>query len=436
MDATATNDPLGTNDPVGGADPGVLGADAESFRHFHETVLPARIEAGNGRLAYADLEGLGTLAVRSPAGSYTYVPNEGTVEVCEGEDGADTVVELDLDSWLGLVSDLDTAPGLFYSERATVPRGKPMRFVRWEPGIRALFHGLPVFDPDTADLRDVDGDPLEVHRSFSFEELGSPRTDAEARHFFSTAGFVVINRVFSPDEVAVLRAGADAAEADARPGDEGSWWGRTSSGEEVLTRVIEAARQPQLTNLPRDPRLLSIVELCGEPMIAKGSSGRDSVTALWKRRDVVEGLADLPWHRDCGMGGHATNCPAVVMTICLTDGGPGSGELRALPGSHVGSYPFVDGRDVRAPDGVALRVTAGDVSLHVTDVMHASLPPTDDLLDGAPAPERISLLIGFVRPTHSNHLGQAHYNDVLLGGEGGQVEHLADKLGAPKARTD
>ena len=91
-------------------------------------------------------------------------------------------------------------------------------------------------------------------------------------------------------------------------------------------------------------------------------------------------------------------------------------------------------RDTRAPEGVPLRVTAGDVSLHITDVMHASMQPTDDLLDGEPAPERISLLLGFVRPDHANHLGKSHYNDVLLGNEGGQVEHLGDKLssqGAP-----
>ncbi len=241
-----------------------------------------------------------------------------------------------------------------------------------------------------------------------------------------------VKGVFSPAEVAELRIGADAAEAAAVPGDEASWWGRTDDGTEVLTRVLNAARQPQLAPLPLDERLLRIVEVSPEPLVLKGAGKRDSVTVLWKRKHVVEGLADLPWHRDCGMGGHATNCPMVVMTICLTDGSAGAGELRALPGSHKGSYPFVDGRDVHAPEGVHVDVTAGDVSLHYSDVMHASMAPTDDFVDGAPAPERISVLLGFVRPSYSNHLGQAHYNDVLLGNDGGQVDHLADRLGAPK----
>ncbi len=53
------------------------------------------------------------------------------------------------------------------------------------------------------------------------------------------------------------------------------------------------------------------------------------------------------------MGGHATNCRAIVMTMCLTTGGPEAGH----------------------------------------------------------------------------HRGGRHYNDVLLDGDGGQVEHLGQKLG-------
>jgi ectoine hydroxylase-related dioxygenase (phytanoyl-CoA dioxygenase family) len=113
------------------------------------------------------------------------------------------------------------------------------------------------------------------------------------------------------------------------------------------------------------------------------------------------------------------------MSICLTDGSPEAGELRVLPGSHTGSFPFVDGRDVRAPEGVAVCVGAGDLSLHYSDVMHASLPPTTP--DG---PERISVLLAFVPPDAGHHRGGRHYNDVLLGAEDGQVDHLGQRLGA------
>jgi hypothetical protein len=62
--------------------------------------------------------------------------------------------------------------------------------------------------------------------------------------------------------------------------------------------------------------------------------------------------------------------------------------------------------------------------LHYSDVMHASLPPTS-----AEGPHRVSALVAFVPPDAGHHRGARHYNDVLLGRPGGQVEHLVDRLG-------
>ena len=69
-----------------------LVADAESFRRFHTVDLPERIAAGNGALAWADVEPLGCLGLRTPAGSWTFVPRDGTVHLVEGEEPADTVI--------------------------------------------------------------------------------------------------------------------------------------------------------------------------------------------------------------------------------------------------------------------------------------------------------------------------------------------------------
>jgi ectoine hydroxylase-related dioxygenase (phytanoyl-CoA dioxygenase family) len=398
-----------------------IDADEAAFHHFHRQELPARIAAGNGALAWADLQHLGTLGLHTPAGTYTYIPVDGTVEVVEGDDRADTVIDLDLESFVGLVSDLDTAPGLFYGGRVTASRGKPLRFVRWEPGLRALYHGRPVFDPDTADLRDSRGAPLDPTRTFALDECGDG--GVEARQFMAEAGYVVVTGVFTAEEVADFRAEVAALGSAASPGDGQSWWGRTSGGAEVLTRVLNAADSDVLRALHTDPRVRQIAAIAPGDLGSRVLDGRDAVTVLWKRADVAEGLSDLPWHRDCGMGGHALNCPTAVMSICLTDGSPEAGELRVLPGSHTGSFPFVDGRDVRAPAGVPVAVTAGDVSLHLSDLMHASLPPTT-----ADGPERISVLLAFVPPDAGHHRGGRHYNDVLLGDEAGQVEHLGQTL--------
>lgn len=68
--------------------------DAASFHRFHREELPRRIAAGNGTLAWIDLQHLGTLGLSTAAGAYTYVPAGGTVDVVEGDDRTDTVIDL------------------------------------------------------------------------------------------------------------------------------------------------------------------------------------------------------------------------------------------------------------------------------------------------------------------------------------------------------
>ncbi|MCU0311715.1 MAG: phytanoyl-CoA dioxygenase family protein [Acidimicrobiales bacterium] len=406
-----------------------LGADADSFHRFHTVELPRRLAAGNGALAFADLAPLGTLGLSTPAGSYTYVPVDGTVEVVEGTGRADTVISMELDAWFGLVSDLDTAPGLFYSGRVEATHGKPLRFVRWEPGLRAMFHGLAPFDPANVDLRDRTGEPLDPTASFTLADVADRPEDVA--HFLGAAGYVVVRGVFSPEEVEALLADAAVMRTEATPGDGRSWWGRTADGEEVLCRVLDANRFERYRALGEDPRILALRDLVPEPLVGRDPDALDSGTVLWKLPNVTEGLADLPWHRDCGLGGHALNCPTVIVTTCLTEGTPEAGELRVLPGSHRGTYPFIDGRRDDAPRGVSLEVRAGDVSLHYSDLMHASLPPTSEA-----GPHRISVLLAFVPPTSGHHLGGRHYNDVLLGAEDGQVEHLGTRFEGSSASPE
>ncbi len=239
-----------------------LHADEASFRRFHTVDLPRRIAAGNGALAFADVERLGAIGLRTPAGSFTYRPDHGSVSVLPGEAEADTVVEMDLESWHGLISDLDTAPGLFYGGRVTVVDGKPLRFVRWEPGLRALFHGVPVFDPDTADLRDRSGAPLDPTRSFVIGDLEADA--ATARHQFDTAGFLWVTGVFDPSEVAELRADADRFGARGPPRRRGV--------------VVGPRRRRRSGAHPRPPRR-GRGPGCGRSARTRGSSG----SCRWSR---------------------------------------------------------------------------------------------------------------------------------------------------------
>jgi ectoine hydroxylase-related dioxygenase (phytanoyl-CoA dioxygenase family) len=142
-----------------------------------------------------------------------------------------------------------------------------------------------------------------------------------------------------------------------------------------------------------------------------------------------EGLGDLPWHRDCGMGGHAVMCPILIVSVYLTPATPESGELRMLPGSWSRGCGPIDARHPRAPKGASVRAEPGDVSLHYGDTMHAAPPPTRDDL----AVYRTSAVTAFARPGARPHRGR-YYNEVLHRREDGQVEHLAALVGEPKAR--
>jgi ectoine hydroxylase-related dioxygenase (phytanoyl-CoA dioxygenase family) len=94
------------------------------------------------------------------------------------------------------------------------------------------------------------------------------------------------------------------------------------------------------------------------------------------------------------------------------------GELRVLPGSHRGGYAFAEPHE-SVVGAVAVPAEAGDVSLHFGDVMHGTPPPT-----GKHGPYRVSLLMSFAGKGARHHRGERHYNDVLLGGEGGQVASM------------
>jgi ectoine hydroxylase-related dioxygenase (phytanoyl-CoA dioxygenase family) len=139
---------------------------------------------------------------------------------------------------------------------------------------------------------------------------------------------------------------------------------------------------------------------------------------IFKNPGVTEGLSDLPWHRDCGMGGHAVICPVVIASLYLTPANPDTGELVFLPGSHRRACGYMDTR-AEPPRAVHFDARPGDVSLHYGDVMHAAPPPR-----AAHGPWRISAITGYARPDARPHRGQRSYNDVLHQREDGQIEHL------------
>jgi len=385
------------------------------FDAFHRDELPRRLARGNGALAAADIPRIGSLAFRLTGGdAYSYVPRPDGIDVVPGDATAQTVIQLDHEWWQGIVHELETPPGLIYAGHVKCLRGDPMHFVRWEPRLRAMYNGRPVFDPKAAELRARDGSVLDPSQAFALD--ADPE---EMAHFLRTTGFLLVKRVFIPEEVATFREGAEKLRRAAQRGDKESWWGRNTRGQAVLCRVTSAGKLAVFGKLYQDPRLTRLMGLSDHELTPRATNGVEGATVLFKNPDMCEGLSDLPWHRDCGMGGHAVMCPTVNLSIYLTPASRQGGELRMLPGSWTGSYGFYEATDAEGPEGVALAAEAGDVSLHYGDVMHAAPPPE------GPGPYRTSVLLGFVPPGFENHRGEGSYNDVLLQHDDGQVEHLS-----------
>ena len=161
-----------------------------------------------------------------------------------GEDAAKTVIALDDESWRGLARDLDTPPGLLYGGRVEIVRGNPLRFVRWEPALRAMYHGRPVYDAERVDLHGLD-----PTAAFTMADVGARPDDV--RDFLDTCGYVLVREVFTPDEIAGFLEDADVLRDEAREGDKMSWWGRDVNGDTVLCRVLRAALPPAPPRAPR-----------------------------------------------------------------------------------------------------------------------------------------------------------------------------------------
>jgi hypothetical protein len=394
-----------------------MGTEPLDFHRYHREELPALLRSGRGALAARGARSLGSLAFRLLGGdAYTYQPGAADVAVVPGDERADTVIELDTELWRNLVGELDAAAGLLYGGRAKCVRGSALRWVAWEPALRAMWSGRPPYDASALDLRDRRGAPLDPAASFT------PASDrADMAHFLRTAGYLFVRGVFAADEIAAFRTEAEELAREAKPGDKLSWWGKDAAGEQVLTRVTRAGAKPHLRALPHDPRLVALRDLADEPLEHRAPpSAEEGISVIWKRPSLSAGLGDLPWHRDCGMGGHAIMCPTLIASVFLTPATPETGELRMLPGSWQSGCGPIDARHPSAPRGVSFAAAPGDVSLHYSDTMHAAPPPER----GDLATYRISAVTGYTRPGARAHRGR-YYNEVLHRREDGQIEHLA-----------
>ena len=173
-----------------------------------------------------------------------------------------------------------------------------------EPPLRVAFSNQVLFDIDhPTPMADETGREVDLSKSFTLEDSAT-----EIRASRTRVGFADLRAVLDAAEIEAIRSDVDEAVGRARPDDRRSWWttvdGRDvpQPGELPQRRFGAAGRTGRRPPLPphrgpggrRPPRRLDRLDGNGVVIKVPGSSG---------------GLANLPWHRDCGMGGHPVKCP-------------------------------------------------------------------------------------------------------------------------------
>jgi hypothetical protein len=334
--------------------------------------------ARNGQRASEDAARLGLhpLSITVDGETWTLAPGRATIDVGRGR-AADACVELTPDAFADLFCERRTALGLVIGGRVDGDPAANDAFCAWDPVLRSALDGRSVYRSGDVSLRARDGSLLALDQQFRLGE----RNDDDAAHFLNEAGFLLVQDVFTDEEMDAVDADLARAVERARPDDGSSWWAATRAGEHYPCRILDFAQQsPSLRALIADPRYQAIGDLLGDAHRPGDPFGEHfaDVTAegLLKRIDSVEGLACLPWHKDCDRGGHSMFCSGITVGICLTPVDDAHGGLDVMAGSHRANIARAQiDRSLDLP-AVTLRARRGDVTVHMSCTLHRSTHPT------------------------------------------------------------
>jgi hypothetical protein len=375
------------------------------FADFHRRVLPDLV-ARNGRLVADDLKGAPPLAFRNEDGiAFCWRSAPEGVAVTEGAAGADTVVEISTQAFSDHLNELLTAVGATRPGRARVLVGELGGWRRWEPAMRSLLDGRPIYDAAVTErLVDRHGRKLALNQSFAVD---APLEDLA--WYLATMGYLHLKAVFAPDEVAMLRDEVERCRANSLPGDPHSWWSVNKAGEEKVTRINHCDRFSRaILDLAHDPRLERYARLAGRHLRVCDDR-LDGPMVFIKHANIVKGNGDLWWHVDDGIGGSPVMNPLLQAGIQLDPANAGNGQLLLMAGSHRFNKHSIEWGAEGALPVVALETEPGDLTLHFGETMHSTPAPT------SPDAGRRVLYYKFAEPkTFAWIPAHCHYNDALF----------------------
>jgi len=380
-----------------------------SLDELHEEIKAGR---GNGPLAKqaAFSVGLGrSIGIKLDDGNcWRLTATENGIEVDQEINEAKVVISADAQAWKDLVSEAWSMMGLLIQNRVILEKGNFNHVAAWEAPLQALYNERPIFESEN------------IRGDFEHEfRLGD--SPAEMGNSLRNLGFIVVREVFGREEILEMSQEVEARRTTATPEDKRSWWATDKDGKEHCCRVTYMNEGSELfSQLAYDRRLSTLAELADERLYPTPDHG-DGVSVVIKVPDVVEGLADLPWHRDCGMGGHPLICPGLNIGIQLDDANERSGQLIFLPGSNQ----FSGGADVAQITNKAIGVTAqpGDVTVHYGHTLHVAPSPRES------GRNRRTVYVSFHKSEYLEALPQGKgYNDVLFSHGDGRVRTPQERI--------
>jgi hypothetical protein len=311
------------------------------------------------------------------------------IDVREGDRADAARVRLTAAQLEDLAVDQCTFVGLHAGGQLDQPAGTLADLNDWWLVLRAALDERTIHTPGALTFRDRNGAPLDLRRTFRPDDDRDPM-----RHFLAEAGFLRITGLFSAAEMAQVSADMDRAAPEYAPGDGRSWWAKTAAGDRRLVRMQNFDRRSEATAaLLEDARFRALADISGDGHAADGGPSANRIEALFKPIGIVEGISDVPWHKDCGLGRHSYDCCGLTVGISVTGADAVSGQLRVIAGSHRALvWPARLRPELDLPE-IDLPTETGDVTLHASCTMHMAQPPT--------ARERRVMYTGFPLPPRS-----------------------------------
>jgi hypothetical protein len=345
-------------------------------RRFFADELPD-LAARNVHLAAAAAQELAVdpFTIETPSGTWSLAFDRDRLSITEGDRGA-AGVRLSDEDFADVVNDLKTPMTFLTAGTLDMAGGNLGDFLDWWVVLRALVDGRAAHTAGSVDFVDRDGEPLDLRQSFTPED-----DDADIAHFLAQAGFLHLRGWFRSDgldrdAMQEIALDMDRARPTYERDDGRSWWAATAAGGDQCVRMqFFDEHSTRTIELLESDRFARIGAMTDDGYVARTAGNR--IEALVKPVGVIQGISDVPWHKDCSLGMHSYRCCGLTVGISVTGADARSGQLRVVAGSHRALVQPAFFRPEWGLPVVDLPTEAGDATVHCSCTLHMAQPPVE-----------------------------------------------------------